>query len=55
MMEMVDERLAKSVTCHTCPAAGMDLDVLLHFLKARDEVRITSGRVFPGDSPACEH
>jgi len=34
---------------------GMDLDGLLHFLEDRDKVRITSGVVFPGGAPACEH
>jgi hypothetical protein len=34
---------------------GMDLDGLLHFLEARDKVRIKSGVVYPGGSPACEH
>ena len=38
----------------TCSAAGMDLDELLHFLEARDKVRITGGVVYPGGSPACE-
>jgi hypothetical protein len=38
-----------------CPAIGMDLDELLHFLEARDKVRIKSGVVYPGGSPACEH
>ena len=33
----------------------MDLDGLLHFLEARDKVRITSGVVYPCGSPACEH
>jgi hypothetical protein len=33
----------------------MDLDELLHFLEARDKVRIASGVVFPGGAPACEH
>jgi probable metal-binding protein len=55
LMEMVEDRFGKSVTFHTCSAAGMDLDGLLHFLEARDKVRITAGTVFPGGSPACEH
>jgi probable metal-binding protein len=42
-------------TFHTCSAAGMDLDALLTFLEARDKVRITSGVVYPGGSPAFEH
>ena len=54
-MEIVRERFGKSVTFHTCSAAGMDLDELLHFLETRDKVRITSGVVHPGGSPACEH
>jgi hypothetical protein len=33
----------------------MDLDALLAFLEARDKVRIGSGVVFPGGSPACDH
>ena len=55
LMEVVNEKFGKSVTFHTCSAAGMDLDGLLHFLEARDKVRITSGIVYPGGSPACEH
>ena len=55
LMEVVDERFGKSVTFHTCSAMGMDLDGLLHFLEDRDKVRITSGVVHPGGSPACEH
>ena len=54
-MEIVSERFGKSVTFHTCFAIGMDLDELLHFLEARDTVRIKSGVVYPGGSPACEH
>ncbi len=55
LMEIVGERFGKSVTFHTCSAAGMDLDGLLHFLEARDKVRIASGVVYPGGSPACGH
>lgn len=55
LMEVVNERFGKSVTFHTCSAAGMDLDDLLHFLEARDKVKITSGIVYPGGSPACDH
>lgn len=55
LMEMVVERHGRMATFHTCSAAGMDLDGLLHFLEARDKVRITSGVVYPGRSPACEH
>jgi probable metal-binding protein len=55
LMEIVGERYGRAVTFHTCSAAGMDLDELLHFLEARDKVRITSGVVYPGGSPACEH
>jgi probable metal-binding protein len=55
LMEIVSERFGKSVTFHTCSAMGMDLDGLLHFLEARDKVRIKSGVVYPGGSPACEH
>jgi probable metal-binding protein len=55
LMEVVNERFGKSSTFHTCSAAGMDLDELLHFLESRDKVRITSGVVYPGGSPACEH
>ena len=55
LMEIVDERFGKSVTFHTCSAMGMDLDGLLAFLEARDKVRISSGVVFPGGTPACEH
>jgi len=54
-MELVEDRFGRSVTFHTCSAAGMDLDGLLQFLEARDKVRITGGMVFPGGSPACEH
>lgn len=54
-MEVVNKRFGKSVTFHTCSAAGIDLDGLLHFLEARDKVRINSGVVYPGASPACEH
>lgn len=55
LMDIVGERYGRNVTFHTCSAAGMDLDGLLHFLEARDKVRIASGVVFPGGSPACEH
>ena len=55
LMEVVDERFGKAVTFHTGSAMGMDLDALLRFLEDRDKVRITSGVVFPGGSPACEH
>jgi probable metal-binding protein len=55
LMEVVAERYGRMATFHTCSAAGMDLDGLLRFLEARDKLRITSGVVFPGGSPACEH
>jgi len=55
LMEIVNERFGKTATFHTCSAAGMDLDGLLHFLEARDKVRIQNGVVYPGGSPACEH
>ena len=54
-MELVGERYGRHVTFHTCSAMGMDLDGLLRFLEARDKLRTTSGVVFPGGSPACEH
>ena len=54
-MEVVDERFGKSVTYQTCSAAGMDIDELLHFLETRDKLRISSGVVYPGGAPACEH
>ena len=52
LMEAVNERFGKSVTFHTCSAAGMDLDALLHFLEARDKVRVSAGVVYPGGSPS---
>jgi probable metal-binding protein len=55
LMEIVAERYGRSATFHTCSALGMDLDGLLAFLEARDKVRIVSGVVFPGGSPACDH
>ena len=55
LMEIVAERYGRMVTFNTGSAAGMDLDGLLRFLEARDKLRITSGVVFPGGSPACEH
>jgi probable metal-binding protein len=55
LMEIVNERYGRNVSFHTCSAAGLDLDELLHFLEARDKVRITAGVVFPGGAPACEH
>ncbi|MBC8128516.1 MAG: DUF2492 family protein [Gloeobacteraceae cyanobacterium ES-bin-144] len=55
LMEIVDERFGKSVTFHTCSAMGMDLDGLLRFLEAKDKLRIVSGVVHLGVSPACEH
>jgi probable metal-binding protein len=55
LIETVGERYGSAVTFHTCSAAGMDLDELLHFLEARDKVRISGGVVFPGGSPACDH
>jgi probable metal-binding protein len=54
LMEIVAERYGRMATFHTCSAMGMDLDGLLRFLEARDKLRITSGVVFPGGSPACE-
>ena len=55
LMGIIGERYGQNVTFHTCSAAGMDLDGLLHFLEARDKVRITSGVVHLGGSPACAH
>ena len=55
LMELVGERYGRHVTFHTCSAMGMDLDGLLAFLEDRDKVRIKSGVVYPGGSPACEH
>ena len=55
LMELVGERYGRSVTFHTCSAMGMDLDGLLRFLEERDKVRIKSGVVYPGGTPACEH
>ena len=55
LMEIVAERFGRMASFHTCSAAGMNLDELLHFLEARDKVRITSGVVFPGGTSACEH
>lgn len=55
LMEVVVERFGRFVTFHTGSAMGMDLDGLLRFLEDRDKVRITSGVVYPGGSPACEH
>lgn len=55
LAEAVTERFGKSATFHTCSTLNMDLDALLAFLEARDKVRITSGVVYPGGSPACEH
>ena len=55
LMEIVSEGYGRHVTFHTGSAMGMDLDGLLRFLEARDKVRITSGVVYPGGSPACEH
>ena len=34
---------------------GMDLDGLVRFLEARNKVRITSGVVYLGRPPVCEH
>lgn len=55
LAELVAERFGKSATFHTCSTLGMDLDALLTFLEARDKVRIITGVVFPGGSPACNH
>jgi probable metal-binding protein len=55
LAETVAARFGKSATFHTCSTLGMDLDGLLAFLEARDKVRIVSGVVFPGGSPACNH
>jgi probable metal-binding protein len=55
LMETVAERYGRMATFHTCLAAGVDLDGLLRVLEARDKVRITSGVVFPGGSPTCDH
>jgi len=55
LMDLVAERYGRMVTFHTCSAAGMDFDELLHFLEARDKERIKGGVVYPGGAPACEH
>lgn len=55
LMDVVDERFGKSVTFHTGSSSGMDLDGMLRYLESRDKVRITSGVVYPGGSPTCEH
>ena len=55
LMELVGARHGRSVTFHTGSSMGMDLDGLLAFLEAGDKVRIKSGVVYPGGSPACEH
>jgi probable metal-binding protein len=55
LMEIVGERYGRMVTFHTCSTMGMDLDGLLRFLEDRNKVRITSGVVYPGGSPACGH
>lgn len=55
LMEIVTERYGRMATFHNGSSHGMDLDGLLHFLEARDKVRISSGVVYPGRSPACEH
>ena len=55
LAETVTGRFGKSATFHTCSTMNMDLDALLAFLEARDKVRIVSGVVFPGGSPACDH
>lgn len=55
LMDIVGERYGRYVTFHTCSTMGMDLDGLLAFLEARNKVRITSGVVYPGGSPACDH
>jgi probable metal-binding protein len=55
LMDLVGERFGRNVSFHTCSAMGMDLDGLLRFLEERDKVRITSGVVYPGGSPPCEH
>ena len=43
LMETIGERYGRMATFHTCSAAGLGLDELLHFLEARDKVRITGG------------
>ena len=48
-------RFGQGVTFHTCSAQGLDIDGLLAFLEVRGKVRITSGMVYPGGSPACNH
>ena len=53
LMELVEERYGKSVTFHTDSARGMDLDGLLHFLEARDKLRISRGVVHAGGLPGC--
>lgn len=55
LMELVGERHGRNVTFYTSSTAGMDLDALLHFLEAKEKVRITGGVVYPGGSPACAH
>jgi probable metal-binding protein len=55
LMDVVDERYGKSVTFHTGSSTGMNPDGMLRHLESRGKVRITSGVVYPGGSPAGEH
>jgi probable metal-binding protein len=55
LMEVVNERFGKAVTFHTGSAMGMDFEGVLRLLEVRAKVRIKSGVVYPGGSPACEH
>ncbi len=55
LMDLVGERYGRNVTFHTGSSTGMDLDGLLRYLEDRDKLRITSGVVYPGGSPACGH
>jgi probable metal-binding protein len=55
LIEIVAERYGRMVTFHNGSSHGMDLDGLLRLLEAREKVRIASGVVYPGGSPACEH
>lgn len=55
LMDVVADRHGKFISFHTASALGMDLDGLLRLLEFRGKVRIVSGVVYPGDSPASEH
>jgi len=52
---LAGEKFGAAARYCTCSAEGMDFPALIAFLVGHDKVRIQSGIVYPGGSPACDH